>query len=242
MEKWINRNNDNVFIYFKFHHHTTKFTTKQTFHIHINYKPLAIMKLDRIKRRRNHSDCNNPFPISSLFTLPFLSHSLPLSHIFPTTDSGNIYTYGNDVCLYIRKYTYIYTREQQHIHKDIKIQKHTNFGTHASKPRYTCIQITTYLFKQNINHIEIFRTDAVIELQRSQGWRTREHISCHQSLGTWAWRSKISRSSLVQAEWPVEFQRDFNIIKRKLSRATLLFSWVIIEPSGTFELIHQIAI
>ena len=44
------------------------------------------------------------------------------------------------------------------------------------------------------------------------------------------------------AEWPVEFKRDFNIITRELSHATLLFSLVIIEPSGTFELIHQIAI
>ena len=46
----------------------------------------------------------------------------------------------------------------------------------------------------------ILRTGAVIELQRAQGWRTFEHISCHQSLGTWVWRSKISRTLLVQAE------------------------------------------
>ena len=39
------------------------------------------------------------------------------------------------------------------------------------------------------------------------------------------------RTSLVEAEWPVEFKRDFNIITRELSRAALLFSLVIIEPS-----------
>ena len=52
----------------------------------------------------------------------------------------------------------------------------------------------------------------------------------------------MSRTSLVQEEWPVEFKRDFNIITRELSRATLLFSQVIIEPSETFELIQQITI
>ena len=88
----------------------------------------------------------------------------------------------------------------------------------------------------------ILQTGAVIELRRPQGWRTREYISCHQSVGTWVWLSKMSQTSLVQAEWPVEFKRDFNIIKRELSRATLLFSLVFIEPSGTFDMIHQIAI
>ena len=95
----------------------------------------------------------------------------------------------------------------------------------------------TYSERLNTSRTVILRTGAVIELRRSQGWRMREHISCHQSLGTWVWRSKMSRSSLVQAEQPVEFKRDFNIITRELSRATLLFSLVIIEP-----LIHQIAI
>ena len=52
----------------------------------------------------------------------------------------------------------------------------------------------------------------IVILWWSQGWRTREHISCHQSLGTWVWRSKMSWTSLVQAEWPVESKRDFNII------------------------------
>ena len=83
-------------------------------------------------------------------------------------------------------------------------------------------------FKSSI----ILRTGAVVELRRSQGWRTDEHIGCHQSLGTWVWRSKMSRASLVRAEWPVEFKWDFNIITRELSRAAQLFSLVIIEPSN----------
>ena len=85
----------------------------------------------------------------------------------------------------------------------------------------------------------ILRTGAVVELWRPQGWRTHEHIGCHQSLGIRVWRSKMSRTSRVQAEWPVELKCDFNIIRRELSRATLLFSLVFIEPSGTIELIHQ---
>ena len=47
--------------------------------------------------------------------------------------------------------------------------------------------------------------------------------------------TRISWTSLMQAEWPVEFTRDFNIITCELSCATLLFSLVIIEPLGTFE-------
>ena len=78
----------------------------------------------------------------------------------------------------------------------------------------------------------IFQTGTVFELRRSQGWRTREHISCHQALITGVWRLKMSRTSLVQAEWPVEFKRDFNVITREPSNATLLFSLVIIEPSN----------
>ena len=50
----------------------------------------------------------------------------------------------------------------------------------------------------------------------------------------------MSQTALMQAEWPVEFKRYFNIITRELSRATLLCSLVIIEPLGTFEWIHQI--
>ena len=46
----------------------------------------------------------------------------------------------------------------------------------------------------------------------------------------------------LRAERPVEFKRDFHIITHELSHATLLFSLVITEPSGTFELIHQISI
>ena len=45
----------------------------------------------------------------------------------------------------------------------------------------------------------------------------------------------MSWTSLVQAEWPEEFKRDFNIITCELSCATLLFSLVILKPSGTFE-------
>ena len=39
---------------------------------------------------------------------------------------------------------------------------------------------------QKIKKIDniILLTGAVIELRRSHGWRTFEHISCHQSLGT----------------------------------------------------------
>ena len=85
----------------------------------------------------------------------------------------------------------------------------------------------------------ILRTGAVVELRRSQGWRTREHISCLQSMDRWGWRSKMSRTSLVQAEWPVEFNRDFNIITRELSRATLLFSLVIIELSRTIKSLYK---
>ena len=83
----------------------------------------------------------------------------------------------------------------------------------------------------------ILRTGAIVEFRRSQGWRTHENISCHQSLGTWVWRSKMSRTSLVQAEWPVEFRCDFDIITHKLSRATLLFSlvWPLrIDPSNRY--------
>ena len=75
------------------------------------------------------------------------------------------------------------------------------------------------------NSSVILRTGTVIELRRSQGWRTFEHISCHQSLGTKVWRSKMSQTSLVQAEWSVEFKRNFNIITRELSRVALLFHW-----------------
>ena len=34
----------------------------------------------------------------------------------------------------------------------------------------------------------ILRTGAVVEFRRSQGWKTREHISCHRPLGTWVIR------------------------------------------------------
>ena len=78
----------------------------------------------------------------------------------------------------------------------------------------------------------ILQTGAVVELRRSQALRTCEHINCHKPLGTWVWRSKMSWASLVRAEWPVEFKRDFNIITRELSRAALLFSLVIIELSN----------
>ena len=46
---------------------------------------------------------------------------------------------------------------------------------------------------------------------------------------------KMSRTSLVQAEWPVAFKRDFNIITRELSRVALLFhwwAWNLREPSN----------
>ena len=62
-------------------------------------KPLAIMNLDRIKRERSHSDCNNPFLTLSLSTFPS-SHFLPSSH-FPSTDSGNM-------CTYVKLYASIY--------------------------------------------------------------------------------------------------------------------------------------
>ena len=45
----------------------------------------------------------------------------------------------------------------------------------------------------------------------------------------------MSRTSLVQKEWPVEFRCDFNIITRGLSRASLLFdlwSLNLREPSN----------
>ena len=42
----------------------------------------------------------------------------------------------------------------------------------------------------------------------------------------------MSRTLHVQAEWPVAFKRDFNIITRELSRPALLFSLVIIKPSN----------
>ena len=71
----------------------------------------------------------------------------------------------------------------------------------------------------------ILRTGAVVELRQFQDWRTCKHISYHQPLGTWVWWSKMSRTSLVWAEWPVEFKRDFDIITRELSRAALLFHW-----------------
>ena len=45
------------------------------------------------------------------------------------------------------------------------------------------IYIYIYVYARSINII--LRTGAVVELQRPQGWRTREHISCHQSVGTW---------------------------------------------------------
>ena len=35
----------------------------------------------------------------------------------------------------------------------------------------------------------------------------------------------MSRTSLVQTEWPVEFKRDLNINTRELSRVALLFHW-----------------
>ena len=138
-----------------------------------------------------------------------------------------VHAFCNRSCL---KLNVVERKEFELAYFDTLVQ-HFSFYTTGTQPIYRII---------NLKYV-ILRTDAVVELQRPQGWRTREHISCHQSLGTWVWRSKTSRTSLVLAEWFVEFKHDFNIITRELSRATLLFSLVIIEPSGTFELIHQIA-
>ena len=83
--------------------------------------------------------------------------------------------------------------------------------------------------------ILILRTGAVVELWRPQGWRTREHIGCHQSMGIRIRRSKMSRTSHVQAEWPVEFKRDFNVITPELSRVTLSSFWNLrIDPSNRY--------
>ena len=59
-------------------------------------KPLATVKLES-KRK---SDCNNQFPPPSP-TLLF-SHSLPLSHSFPSTDCGNR-------CKYVKMHASTYT-------------------------------------------------------------------------------------------------------------------------------------
>ena len=103
------------------------------------------------------------------------------------------------------------------------------------------ISLKLYLLESDSNYV-ILRTGTVIKLQRSQGERTFEHISCQQSLGKKVWRSKMSRTSHVQAEGPVEKKRDFNIITRELSRVALLFHWwasIFREPSNWF---HQIFI
>ena len=98
-----------------------------------------------------------------------------------------------------------------------------------------------FIFSLSITFTVILRTGTVIELPQSQGWRTCEHISCHQSLGTWVWRSKMSRTSLVQAERPVEFKRDFNIITRNFHVLHYCFTgdhWTFrnlrIDPSNRY--------
>ena len=63
-----------------------------------------------IKRKCNHSDFINSFPTPSTPNLPF-SHSLPLSHHFPTTDSGNMCIYErmyDSMCGNIRIYMCVY--------------------------------------------------------------------------------------------------------------------------------------
>ena len=44
--------------------------------------------------------------------------------------------------------------------------------------------MSLYVYGGNQYDIVILRMGAIIELRRSQGWRTCEHISCHQSMGT----------------------------------------------------------
>ena len=62
---------------------------------------------------------------------------------------------------------------------------------YKAKPNRTIFHISIFfpcfvpslIFIHGGAHV-ILRTGAVIELRRSQSWRTSEHINCHQSLGT----------------------------------------------------------
>ena len=126
--------------------------------------------------------------------------------------------------------------------------KDSNSSSPPPKKKYNQLPYSSELFWPKCSQlVELLRTCQDCDItDRCRHWipavSTCEHISCHQSLGTWVRQSQMSRTSLVQVEWPVEFKCDFNIIIREVLRATLLFSLVIIEPSGTFELIYQIII
>ena len=92
-------------------------------------KPLTIIKLSRIKRKRkrNNSDCNNPFPPPPL-THSFFPTISSFISLFPNSRLWKYVHIFEDASQYIRKrthiyiyiYIYIYTCGQRHIHTSIR--------------------------------------------------------------------------------------------------------------------------
>ena len=77
---------------------------------------------NRIKRKRNYSNCNRPFPY---FIVPPLFSPPKLLEICVKK--------CKDTCQYLCKYTYICTREQSYTRKHTNIQLCTNLDTHTYK-------------------------------------------------------------------------------------------------------------
>ena len=92
-------------------------------------KPRASIKLER-KRK---SDCNNQFHPSSP-TLLLFSHSLPLSHSFPPTDSGKLRKYVNmHGSTYTKLRTYVHTCDST----CINILTFNNIQMHTNNPNFS---------------------------------------------------------------------------------------------------------
>ena len=111
------------------------------------------MKFGRIKRKRNHSDCNIPFPIPSSCTLLF-SHVLPSSQLFPSTDSGNMCTYVKmyasifaNILIYVRASNTTYTNTET-----FKITQYTQKIEQKTNVQYSN---TTYDINERTKHFFI---------------------------------------------------------------------------------------
>ena len=95
-------------------------------------KPLAIRKIGSIKRKRNHSDSNNSFPIPSSPTLLY-SHSFFVSSL-PNNRLRKYVYICKDACHNMLKHTYIYVCMSD--------STYTNIHSKAHKRRHNIILLT----------------------------------------------------------------------------------------------------
>ena len=123
---------------------TQQNSPKTRYFLFTSNKTLVTIKLGRITVKEIILIATIHFPprIHPLFVTHTLFFRLIPSHQQSVEICVYIY---KDACQCIRRNTYLCTHEQQHIHKHIIIQKHTNLGTHRCK--------YPPLFEQNSKHI-----------------------------------------------------------------------------------------